>query len=113
MNIKDLFGVVAIRYEKNVEMIVELVPWSSDQPFERLGMDLESKKILGKSLPLVRIPVAPGRNVPTLIEVAARNRLLQRMGYFSAQDFSRNLTAQIAMENSRLSEVSGASRAEH
>ncbi|MFP6889258.1 MAG: HPr(Ser) kinase/phosphatase [Nitrospinota bacterium] len=113
LNIKDLFGVVAIRYEKNVEMIVELVPWSSDQPFERLGMDLESKEILGKSLPLVRIPVAPGRNVPTLIEVAARNRLLQRMGYFSAQDFSRNLTAQIAMEHSRLSEVSGASRAEH
>lgn len=112
LNIKDLFGVVSIRYEKNVEMIVELVPWSSNQPFERLGMDLESKEILGKSLPLVRIPVAPGRNVPTLIEVAARNRLLQRMGYFSAQDFSRNQSAQIAIENSLLSVENGEFRAD-
>jgi HPr kinase/phosphorylase len=101
LNIKDLFGVVSIRYEKNVELIVELVPWNSDQSFERLGIDLESKEILEKSVPLVRIPVAPGRNVPTLIEVAARNRLLQRMGYFSAHEFSRNLTAQIAMESAR------------
>ncbi len=97
LNIKDLFGVVSIRYEKNVEMIIELVPWTTDQPFDRLGIDLESRDILDRSLPLVRIPVAPGRNVPTLIEVAARNRLLQRMGYFSAHEFSRNLTEQIAM----------------
>ena len=103
LNIKDLFGVVAIRYEKNVEMIVELVPWNSEQSFDRLGIDMDSEDILDKPLPLVRIPVAPGRNVPTLIEVAARNRLLQRMGYFSALDFSRNLTAHIAMENSRQS----------
>ncbi len=103
LNIKDLFGVVAIRYEKNVEMIIELVPWTADQSFDRLGIDLESKEILGHPLPLVRIPVAPGRNVPTLIEVAARNRLLQRMGYFSAHEFSRNLSAQIALENSRQS----------
>lgn len=103
LNIKDLFGVVAIRYEKNVEMIIELVPWTADQSFDRLGIDLESKEIIGHPLPLVRIPVAPGRNVPTLIEVAARNRLLQRMGYFSAHEFSRNLSAQIALENSRQS----------
>lgn len=96
LNIKDLFGVVSIRYEKNVEMIVELIPWAPDQAFDRLGIDLESKKILDRPLPLVRIPVAPGRNIPTLIEVAARNRLLQRMGYFSAQEFSRSLTEQIA-----------------
>jgi HPr kinase/phosphorylase len=78
-------------------MIVELVPWTADQPFDRLGIDLESREILERSLPLVRIPVAPGRNVPTLIEIAARNRLLQRMGYFSAHEFSHNLTEQIAM----------------
>ena len=101
LNIKDLFGVVAIRYEKNVEMIIELVPWTADQSFDRLGIDLESREILGHALSLVRIPVAPGRNVPTIIEVAARNRLLQRMGYFSAHEFSRNLATQIALENSR------------
>lgn len=99
LNIKDLFGVVSIRYEKNVEMVVELVPWTPDQAFDRLGIDLESKKILERSIPLVRIPVAPGRNIPTLIEVAARNRLLQRMGYFSAHEFSRSLTEQIAMSS--------------
>jgi HPr kinase/phosphorylase len=101
LNLKDLFGVVAIRYEKNVELIVELIPWSPDTPFERLGIDLQTSEVLGKELPLVRIPVAPGRNIPTLIEVAARNLLLQRMGYFSAEEFSRSLTAQIAMESGR------------
>ncbi len=101
LNIKDLFGVLAFRYEKNVEMIVELVPWTPDQPFDRLGIDIESKDILERSLPLVRVPVAPGRNVPTLIEIAARNQLLQRMGYFSANEFSRSLTEQIAMASAR------------
>ena len=97
LNLKDLFGVVAIRYEKNVEMIVELIPLTPDLPFERLGIDLETQNILGKCLPHVKIPVAPGRNIPTLIEVAARNLLLQRMGYFSAEEFSRTLSAQIAL----------------
>ncbi|MBI3129084.1 MAG: HPr(Ser) kinase/phosphatase [Candidatus Tectomicrobia bacterium] len=101
LNLKDLFGVVAIRYEKNVELLVELVPWSPDTPFERLGIDLQMREILGRDLPLVRIPVAPGRNIPTLIEVAARNLLLQRMGFFSAEEFSRSLTAQIATESLR------------
>jgi len=96
LNLKDLFGVVAIRYEKNVDLIVELVPWSPNQPYERLGIDIQKKEVLGHSLPLFRIPVAPGRNIPTLIEVAARNLLLQRMGYFSAEEFSRDLAAQIA-----------------
>ncbi|MEK6711354.1 MAG: HPr(Ser) kinase/phosphatase [Nitrospinota bacterium] len=101
LNLKDLFGVVAIRYEKNVELIVELTPWSPEMPFERLGIDLQARDILGKELPVVRIPVAPGRNIPTLIEVAARNLLLQRMGHFSAEEFSRSLTAQIAAESLR------------
>lgn len=99
LNLKDLFGVVAIRYEKNVDIVVELVPWTPDSPFERLGIDIETQTILDKPLPRVRIPVAPGRNIPTLIEVAARNLLLQRMGYFSAQEFSRALSARIALES--------------
>ena len=99
MNLKDLFGVVAIRYEKNVDIIVELIPWSPELPFERLGIDIETQNILGNPLPHVKIPVAPGRNIPTLIEVAARNLLLQRMGYFSAEEFSRNLSARIALES--------------
>lgn len=100
LNLKDLFGVVAIRYEKMVELIVELVPWSADASFDRLGIDLQTKEVLGQALPMVRIPVAPGRNIPTLIEIAARNLLLQRMGYYSADEFSRNLSRQIAMESS-------------
>ncbi len=99
LNLKDLFGVVAIRYEKNVDIIVELIPWSPDLSFERLGLDIETQAVLGHALPHVKIPVAPGRNIPTLIEVAARNLLLQRMGYFSAEEFSRALSARIALES--------------
>ncbi len=99
LNLKDLFGVVAIRYEKNVDIIVELIPWSPGLSFERLGIDIETQNVLDKSRPHVKIPVAPGRNIPTLIEVAARNLLLQRMGYFSAEEFSRTLSARIALES--------------
>ena len=99
LNLKDLFGVVAIRYEKMVELIVDLVDWSADVSFDRLGIDLQTKEVLGQALPMVRIPVAPGRNIPTLIEIAARNLLLQRMGYHSADEFSRRLSRQIAMES--------------
>jgi HPr kinase/phosphorylase len=113
LNIKDLFGVVSIRYEKNVEMIVELIPWDPELAFDRLGIDVESKPVLERPLPLVRIPVAPGRNVPTLIEVAARNRLLQRMGYYSAHEFSRNLSEQIAMTSAAPSPGDEALRAKN
>jgi len=84
LNIRDLFGVSAIRDEKDIELVVELVPWSEDEGYERLGFDEQTHSILDSDVPYLRIPVGPGRNVASIIEVAARNHLLKRMGHNSA-----------------------------
>ena len=91
INIKDLFGVAAIRDEKVIELVIELVAWETDRPYDRLGIDEERFSILGTEIPLLRIPVSPGRNITSIIEVAARNQLLKIRGHHSARRFQRTL----------------------
>jgi len=95
INIKDLFGVAAVRDQKKIELVVELVEWNTDEEYDRLGEKEETYEILGVEVPLVRIPVRPGRNIATIIEVAARNHLLKLMGYHSALEFQRRLSEKI------------------
>ena len=78
LNIKDLYGVSSIRLSKRVELVVQLERWDPGKEYDRLGLRDERFPILGVPLPLVRMPVAPGRNIALLVEVAARNQLLQR-----------------------------------
>ena len=98
INIKDLFGVAAVRDKKKIELVAELVEWNPDDEYDRLGAKEETHEILGVTVPLVRIPVRPGRNMATIIEVAARNHLLKLMGYHSAVEFQKKLTERITME---------------
>jgi HPr kinase/phosphorylase len=96
INIKDMFGVAAVRDEKKIELVLELVPWDENDPVDRLGVDEMSHDILGVQVALQRIPVSPGRNVSSLIEVAARNRLLQVRGHHSAREFQERLDQALA-----------------
>jgi HPr kinase/phosphorylase len=96
INIKDMFGVAAVRDEKKIEMVLELVPWDENDTIDRLGVDEMSHDILGVQVPLQKIPVSPGRNVSSLIEVAARNRLLQVRGHHSAREFQERLDQALA-----------------
>jgi HPr kinase/phosphorylase len=97
INIKDLFGIAAVRETKKIELVVELHEWASGVEYERLGFDDTFDEILGVSIPTVRLPVRPGRNLATLIEVAARNQLLKVQGIHSAQAFLDKLTRAMAM----------------
>jgi len=96
INIKHLFGVAAIRERKKVDLAVELVDWEEGREYDRLGVDEESYSLLGIDIPLMRIPVRPGRNITTIVEVAARNQLLKEMGYHSAQEFQDRLEQRMA-----------------
>lgn len=87
ISIKDLFGVASIRHEKIVDLVVSLERWDEAQQYDRLGIDEKQYEILGVKVPLIRMPVAPGRNISILIEVAARNHLLKLKGYHAARDF--------------------------
>jgi len=91
VNIRNLFGVEAIRERKKIELVVELLGWDSYQDYDRLGFEEEKHTILEVELPLFKIPVTPGRNLTTIIEVAARNHLLRMMGYDSALEFEKKL----------------------
>jgi len=95
INIKDMFGVSAIRDKKIVDLLLELVEWDESHEYDRLGVDDSTVTILGIEIPHIIIPVRPGRNLGSIIEVAARNNLLKGMGYHSARDFQERLLARI------------------
>lgn len=91
VNVKDLFGITAIREKKQMDIVVELAQWDTDEEYDRLGFEEGTYEILGVKLPILRIPVSPGRSVATVVEVAARNQLLKIMGHHSAIEFKKNL----------------------
>jgi HPr kinase/phosphorylase len=92
LNIKDLFGVASVRDRKKIELVIELVEWNSGAEYDRLGLEQESMNILGAELPHAVVPVRPGRNMTTIVEVAARNHLLKLRGHHSAQEFAERLS---------------------
>jgi HPr kinase/phosphorylase len=101
INIKHLFGVAAIRERKKIDLVLELVEWEEGKEYDRLGLEEVKYVVHGVELPLMRIPVRPGRNISTIVEVAARNQLLKEMGYHSAQEFQDLLEKRMA-ETARL-----------
>jgi Hpr(Ser) kinase/phosphatase len=92
INVEDLFGVAAIRDRKVIEIVTELVDWDPKEEYDRLGIEEQTFPILDVRIPYLKIPVRPGRNVTTIIEVAARNHLLKQRGHFSAQEFDEKLS---------------------
>jgi HPr kinase/phosphorylase len=91
INVKDLFGVAAVRMNKYIEYVIKLDAWKAEKRYDRLGLDEKSYEILGIELPYVEMPVGPGRNLSVLIEVAARNHLLKLKGYHPARELARML----------------------
>jgi HPr kinase/phosphorylase len=91
INVKELFGIASTRSSKRVEMAVQLERWDPARQYERLGLDDEFYEILGLRVPLIRMPVAPGRNIAILVEVAARNQLLRARGHHAARELAGRL----------------------
>ena len=80
INVEELFGISAVRGLKTIDLVVELVEWRENEEYERLGLEYKKHTYLGIDVPLLTIPVSPGRNISTIVEVAARNQLLRQMG---------------------------------
>jgi HPr kinase/phosphorylase len=95
LNIKDLFGVAAIREKKIIDIVLELVEWDPEVEYDRLGLDDQVYSILGVDLPHLKVPVRPGRDLASIIQVAARNFLLKWMGYHSAREFQEKLLSRM------------------
>src|SRR3954471_24595319 len=93
INVKELFGIASTRSSKRVKLVVQLERWDPLREYERLGLDEEFFEILGLRVPLIRMPVAPGRNIAILVEVAARNQLLRQRGHHAARELANRLDA--------------------
>ena len=91
INISQLYGVGAIREQKEVQLVVKLETWDQNKIYDRLGTDAHTTDLLGVKIPLIEIPVKPGRNLPIIIEAAAMNERLKSMGYYSAREFNQNI----------------------
>ena len=96
INIKHLFGVSAVRASKSIELVIELERWDPKKTYDRLGLDGETYTILDRPRPYLKLPVASGRNIALLIEIAARNELLKSQGYDAAKEFALKVDEEIA-----------------
>lgn len=103
LNVRRLFGETAVKQKKNLKLIVHLSPADESvdkwQEVDRLDMCASKRNILGVEIPEVRIPVAVGRNLAVLVEVAVRNHILKLRGFNSSQEFSERQRAAIAADS--------------
>jgi HPr kinase/phosphorylase len=91
INVKELFGIASTRASMRIELVVQLERWDPAREYERLGLDDEFYDVLGLRIPMLRMPVAPGRNIAILVEVAARNQLLRSRGRHAARALAERL----------------------
>lgn len=91
INVSQLYGVGAILAQKEVQLIIKLEEWDSNKIYDRIGTDQSQTEYLGVKIPTIELPVRPGRNVPIIVEAAAMNERLKKMGYNSALDFNQNI----------------------
>jgi HPr kinase/phosphorylase len=107
INIVQLYGVGAIRDQKDVQFVVKLEEWDSNKVYDRVGIEDKTMEFLGVKIPLIELPVKPGRNVPIIIETAAKNERLKSRGYFSAIEFNKNVLKWIETETAQKAYYNG------
>jgi HPr kinase/phosphorylase len=95
IDIFRLFGIRAVRKRKRIEVVVELINWEDGAEIDRTGLADRTTEILGVSLPLVQVPLVPGKNITVIGEVIATNHLLKLKGHHSAREFNRRLLEQM------------------
>jgi HPr kinase/phosphorylase len=104
IDVRSMFGIRAIRFQKRVEVVVELMDWNPDEDYTRTGLDSEGKKILDVEILHVKLPIFPGKNVTVICEVIALNYLLKHYGYDAAKEFAKKLESVIDGKSKKIGE---------
>lgn len=91
VNARRIFGMGAVKMTEKIDMVIQLEQWDSEKIYDRMGLDNEYAEILNITVPMLTIPVKPGRNLAIIIEVAAMNNRQKKMGYNAAQELMHNL----------------------
>ncbi len=99
VNVERMFGVERIRLQKTVDLQIELMPWQENMDYERIGLANNYAEHLGVKIPIIFLPVSPGKNVSVIVEVAAMNMILKGVGYDAAEDFNRRVNEEIRRQS--------------
>lgn len=91
VNVAKLFGMGAVRGENSIDLVVNIVPWNTQEVYDRLGLEDQYMEILGVNVPMNTIPITPGRNLAVILEVAAMNNRQRKMGYNPALEFTQQI----------------------
>lgn len=105
INARRLFGMGAIKDYEKINMVIQLEPWDSNKAYDRLGLDNEYAKILDVKVPVITVPVNPGRNLAVIIEIAAMNNRQKKMGYNAARELMESLGVDDIEPNEKETEI--------
>ena len=97
IDIRQMYGIGSVLMSKSIDMEIHLEPWNEQKEYDRLGLEENYTTIMDVKVPSLVLPVKPGRNLAIIIEVAARNLSLKRMGYSAAQELDKRMNE--LMEN--------------
>lgn len=91
INVAKLFGIGAVKQENEINLVVNIVPWNTQEVYDRLGLEDQYMEILGVKVPMNTIPITPGRNLAVILEVAAMNNRQRKTGYNAAMEFTEQV----------------------
>ena len=95
IDVKQLFGMGAVQFDTEIELVIQLEQWVDGKFYDRLGLGEETYTLLGVSLPIVTIPVRPGRNLAGIVEIATMKNRQMKYGYNAARDFVDRFDSQV------------------
>ena len=101
INIKEIFGPKAVCLQTEINLVIQLRRWKGGEGYDRMGLEFPSRlEILGVMVPQIRIPVAPGRNISNLIEVACKVHALRERGYHAPKEITKRLDRALSARKS-------------
>lgn len=101
IDVMSMFGIRSVRYQKRLEVVLELSLWEDTENLNRTGLDHDTVELLGTKIPLIHLPITPGKNITVIAEVIAMNYLLKHYGYDAAEAFQKKIKKHIADKKNR------------
>jgi HPr kinase/phosphorylase len=102
IDIRSMFGIRAIRFQKRLEVIIELEIWNEKTEYTRTGLDDSYLTLLDVEIPYVKLPILPGKNITVISEIIALNYLLKHYGYDAAKVLQQRITDRIKLKNDKI-----------
>jgi len=95
IDVAKMFGIQAVRMKKRIDVQIELMPWKDNMDYERIGLSNHSVDILGNKIPIIYLPISPGKNIAVIIEVVAMNHISKLFGYDAAKEYTNKLQEEL------------------